>query len=274
MPAEGCECGIYGFTDVTTLQSQYRQAHGIIAVIALEGAALEGTHGYRAQAARVLALWTAPDLIHDALRDKIAASLDDVVFYDDLDTMVADFPGLRRTPTTDPPRTITPADVCVSSSLPRRQFSRALATIVKWWLRVLLWVIAFCWWPVWDYFATSSNFDISDYPVVGAIMAIPRWISQFAIALGGPVAMWFGCLPAAIVGALYTFPAARRFASRLVAPAEGMLQVTVAATITAALVDAASVARSPMSWIAAAVLSVLAVTVRPISSARRLWIRG
>lgn len=274
VPAEGCDCGIYGFTDATTLQSQYRQAHAIIAVIALEGAALEGDHGYRAQAARVVAVWTAPELVDDALRHKIAAGLDDdVAVHDDLDAMIADFPGLHRSPATDPPPTITPADVRVSSTLPRRQLTRGLASAATWWLRVAVWVIGFCWWPVWNHYATTTHFDISAYPIVEAIMTIPRWLSRTAVTLGSPTMMWWGLAPAAIVAVLYTVPAARRLASRLVAPAEGVIQIAVVAAITAALVDAPSIARLPATWSAAFALTVLAAVARPISSTYKLRTR-
>ncbi|MFD4356738.1 hypothetical protein ACFWPX_29600 [Nocardia sp. NPDC058518] len=270
VPDETCDCGIYAFADTRPLRAQYSQAHGLVAVIALEGAVLEGEHGYRAQAARVVALWAEPTVVDPSLRSKITDNLDDdVTFYDDLDTMVAAYPGLRHTPTT---QLATPkkADVRLTSTLPRRQLVKAATTTTKWWARVAAYVAVFSFWPIWNHYATNSGFDPATYPIFDAAMSIPRWLHRFGTTLGAPTWMWLGLAPAAVVAGLYAVPTTRHTASRLVAPAEGLIQVTVAAVITATLFGTPSIGHSPVSWILATTLTIAAVTMRPIASARKL----
>ncbi|MGW4774871.1 hypothetical protein ACWEO2_43445 [Nocardia sp. NPDC004278] len=56
-PADGCTCGVYSFRDLNHLRRQYWESATIVGVIALEGRVVEGDSGWRAQAARLVALW-------------------------------------------------------------------------------------------------------------------------------------------------------------------------------------------------------------------------
>ncbi|RDI55308.1 trypsin-like peptidase domain-containing protein [Nocardia mexicana] len=64
-PADGCTCGVYSFRDLSHLRRQYSQSATLVGVIALEGRVVEGGSGWRAQAARLVALWEqTPGVVH------------------------------------------------------------------------------------------------------------------------------------------------------------------------------------------------------------------
>ncbi len=96
-PAPGCRCGVYSFPDLQTLRRQYSPAQSLVAVIALEGSVIEGTTGWRAQAARVVGLWVDPMVVDTTMATRIAAANPDAAFYRDVDELVGAF-GLRHTP--------------------------------------------------------------------------------------------------------------------------------------------------------------------------------
>ncbi len=125
-PAPECRCGIYSFPDLETLRNQYPTAASIVAVIALEGDVIEGTHGWRAQAARIVGLWVDPDTIDRDLAARIAAANPDAALYTDVDEMVATF-GLRHTAAICTP--LDPDTPRVSGPC------MAAATLGQWWRR-------------------------------------------------------------------------------------------------------------------------------------------
>ncbi|MEV5651005.1 hypothetical protein AB0L57_22365 [Nocardia sp. NPDC052254] len=86
VPAESCSCGVYCFRDLGRLRSEYSMANDVVAVIALEGRVLEGHRGWRAEAARVVALWTADPATVDPLPD--------VTRYSDVEEMIRAYPGI------------------------------------------------------------------------------------------------------------------------------------------------------------------------------------
>jgi hypothetical protein len=93
-PVEGCRCGIYTFRSLPVLRAQYEHADHLVAVVALEGQTLAGIRGWRSQAGRVLAVWVAPGALPKALLGALVRNLPDVVFHDDIDAMVSQYPDL------------------------------------------------------------------------------------------------------------------------------------------------------------------------------------
>lgn len=59
-PADDCPCGVYSLRDLRDLRLQYWSAGRLVAVVAPEGLTIEGSKGWRSQAARVVDVWTAP----------------------------------------------------------------------------------------------------------------------------------------------------------------------------------------------------------------------
>lgn len=96
-PALDCTCGIYSFAGWRDLRAQYpSQSRRLIAVIALEGVTVEGTRGYRSQAARVLELWLRPGrrgLPADSVA-QLRSHYPEVRFAESLPDMVARYPEL------------------------------------------------------------------------------------------------------------------------------------------------------------------------------------
>lgn len=66
-PADGCTCGVYSFRDLNHLRRQYSESATTVGVIALEGRVVEGGAGWRAQAARLIALWEQASGVVDVL---------------------------------------------------------------------------------------------------------------------------------------------------------------------------------------------------------------
>ena len=58
-PETACTCGIHSFRDRAHLAKQFAAADSLVAVVALEGATVEGDRGWRSQAAQVVAVWIA-----------------------------------------------------------------------------------------------------------------------------------------------------------------------------------------------------------------------
>lgn len=79
-PADGCTCGVYSFRDLDHLRRQYSKSATLVGVIALEGRVVEGDSGWRAQAARLVALWEqAPGVVDVLLGVKRYRQVDDMV---------------------------------------------------------------------------------------------------------------------------------------------------------------------------------------------------
>ncbi|MFF7944277.1 hypothetical protein ACFZC5_31615 [Nocardia gamkensis] len=85
-PADDCTCGVYSFRDLNHLRRQYSESATIVGVIALEGRVVEGESGWRAQAARLIALWEQEPGVVDVLPG--------VERYRQVDDMVRAYPGL------------------------------------------------------------------------------------------------------------------------------------------------------------------------------------
>jgi hypothetical protein len=107
-PADDCDCGIYGATNLGSLLMDYPHlASRIVAVIAAQGATIIGTEGLRTAAARVVAYWCKPTPQPDLAREIFAEQCPHAVAFTDCDAMLATY-GLRITP---PGPELTSSDV-------------------------------------------------------------------------------------------------------------------------------------------------------------------
>ncbi|MCC3318481.1 hypothetical protein [Nocardia africana] len=260
-PSEQCGCGIYGFGDLQTLRTEYRQAHAIVAVIALEGTVLEGERGYRAEAARIVALWADSTILGAELVARIRGHLPDVAHFDDVEELIAAHPGLRHT---RPPRPAGDTSGALRTGrrrgllVGRWPVQRAHAVAVgRWWIRVGMWVSVLGWHGFVGADALLGLGRLTD-----ALIDVGRSATAAALTLGAPDEMWWGLLPLAVVAGLYIIAPTRTLARRFMYPAAVAARVTSASSIVAALLDHPSVARAPVVWLTAVTVSVLIVIVR------------
>lgn len=95
-PADDCTCGVYSLRDLRDLRLQYWSARRLMAVVALEGLTIEGSKGWRSQAARVVDVWTAPGPrgLPDEQVGLLQRHLPGAAFHTDLDRMLARYPEL------------------------------------------------------------------------------------------------------------------------------------------------------------------------------------
>ena len=93
-PETACTCGIHSFRDLAHLAKQFAAADSLVAVVALEGATVEGDRGWRSQAAQVVAVWIADDALPSHLRTAVLDRLPGVREYSSPEEMVAAYPGL------------------------------------------------------------------------------------------------------------------------------------------------------------------------------------
>ncbi len=130
-PDELCTCGVYCFRDLWRLRAGYPMAQDVVAVIALEGRVLEGEYGWRAEAARVLALWERVPATVKALPH--------VTRYRDVEAMIRDYPGIDIGSLLSWPGSVTsansasahraPLGVPMPGPRPRSRWAGALFTV-------------------------------------------------------------------------------------------------------------------------------------------------
>ena len=80
-PETACTCGIHSFRDLAHLAKQFTAADSLVAVVALEGATVEGDRGWRSQAAQVVAVWIADNALASHLRTALLDRLPGVREY-------------------------------------------------------------------------------------------------------------------------------------------------------------------------------------------------
>lgn len=93
-PEDSCTCGVYGARSLAHLRRQYTQAQHLVAVVELSGSVIEGTRGYRAQLARVVALWIGDRTLPPTVRQRLLAQLPDVATFTDEHAMIDAHPGV------------------------------------------------------------------------------------------------------------------------------------------------------------------------------------
>lgn len=90
-PADDCTCGIYSFATAHEVAAQYAEPAGnLIAAIAPEGHAIEGSKGWRSASARILSAWVKSEDDRVAL----AENYPDVLFFEDLQRLFDEYPSL------------------------------------------------------------------------------------------------------------------------------------------------------------------------------------
>lgn len=128
-PAEGCTCGVYSFRDAAHLTTQYAEARLLVAVVELSGSTLAGPRGYRSQAGRVAALWVAPGALPAFLLEQLRRHLPDVVFHDQLPSMIQAYPGVS---VGDRPGTAFDDGAADAAGTPAKGWARRLGRRVPW----------------------------------------------------------------------------------------------------------------------------------------------
>ncbi|HZM67707.1 MAG TPA: hypothetical protein VFC16_15555 [Nakamurella sp.] len=114
-PETACTCGIHSFRDLAHLAKQFAAAaESLVAVVALEGATVEGERGWRSQAAQVVAVWIADDALPSHLRTALLDRLPGVRGYSSPDEMVAAYPGLTSSGGSQPAPSLLPREAATA----------------------------------------------------------------------------------------------------------------------------------------------------------------
>jgi hypothetical protein len=120
-PETTCTCGIHSFRDLAHLAKQFAAADSLVAVVALEGATVEGDRGWRSQAAQVVAVWIADDALPSHLRTALLERLPGVREYSSPEEMVATYPGLTSSGRYPPAPSLLPREAATAvAGLARR----------------------------------------------------------------------------------------------------------------------------------------------------------
>ena len=90
VPADDCECGFYAYGSPAAA-AHHRQLRYVQAVVSCWGMVVAGTHGVRAEHARIDALWLHPNAAQ-SLRHRVAARYPSAKWYDDVPAMLAAHP--------------------------------------------------------------------------------------------------------------------------------------------------------------------------------------
>jgi hypothetical protein len=90
VPADDCECGFYAYgSEAAAVQN--RHTRHVQAVVSCWGGVVAGTKGFRAEHARIDALWISPDA-PDWLRKRVASRYPSARMYNDAAAMTAEHP--------------------------------------------------------------------------------------------------------------------------------------------------------------------------------------
>lgn len=89
-PSPDCECGFYAFGS-RAAAGQARQSRYVQAVVSCWGGVIAGTQGFRAQHARIDAIWLHPNA-PDSVRSRVGSHYPSARLYRDTDTMLAEHP--------------------------------------------------------------------------------------------------------------------------------------------------------------------------------------
>lgn len=90
VPALGCECGFYAYGSAAAARAQ-RQSRYVQAVVSCWGPVVAGTLGFRAQHARIDALWLHPN-VPRWVRQRVASRYPSARIYADRAVMLAEHP--------------------------------------------------------------------------------------------------------------------------------------------------------------------------------------
>lgn len=90
VPDPACECGFYAYGSRDAL-AQHRQARYVLATVSCWGSVVAGTQGFRAQHARIDAIWLHPNADR-SLRSRIVTRYPSARLYANADAMLAEHP--------------------------------------------------------------------------------------------------------------------------------------------------------------------------------------
>jgi hypothetical protein len=90
VPAVGCECGFYAYGSAAAARAQ-RQSRYVQAVVSCWGGVVAGTVGFRAQHARIDALWLHPN-VPRWVRQRVGSRYPSARIYADRAAMLAEHP--------------------------------------------------------------------------------------------------------------------------------------------------------------------------------------
>lgn len=90
VPADDCECGFYAYGSVAAA-GHHRNSRWVLAVVSCWGNVVAGTHGFRAEHARITAVWLHPNAPVWARR-RVAQRYPTAAIYADRDAMLAEHP--------------------------------------------------------------------------------------------------------------------------------------------------------------------------------------
>ena len=93
VPADDCECGFYAYGSFAAA-AQHRNARYVQAVVSCWGGVVAGTKGFRAEHARIEALWISPRA-PAWLRRRVATRYPSARFYAERSAMLAEHPLTR-----------------------------------------------------------------------------------------------------------------------------------------------------------------------------------
>lgn len=90
VPSEDCECGFYAYGSLDAVGSQ-RQARFILAVVSCWGNVVAGTLGFRAEHARIDALWVSPRA-PSWVRKRLGVRYPSARIFSDVTAMLGEYP--------------------------------------------------------------------------------------------------------------------------------------------------------------------------------------
>ena len=90
VPSPGCECGFYAYGSEAAAR-QHRQTRYVQAVVSCWGALVAGTQGFRAEHARIVAIWLHPNVPRWA-RQRVASRYPSARLYTDRRQMLDEHP--------------------------------------------------------------------------------------------------------------------------------------------------------------------------------------
>ena len=120
VPADDCECGFYAYGTPEAAR-QNRHLRHVQAVVSCWGGLVAGTQGFRAEHARIVAVWMSP-AAPAWLRKRVATRYPSARMYADADAMLAEHPLTHLGCYTDPeprPAATVPLTALAGAARPR-----------------------------------------------------------------------------------------------------------------------------------------------------------
>src|SRR4051794_24065307 len=213
VPSGDCECGFYAYGSLAAIGRQ-RQSRFVIAVVAAWGNVVAGTLGFRAEHARIEALWVAPAAPTWVPR-RLSVRYPSARVYADHDAMLGEFP-LTELPCYEPvaPPSRTPASLATGAGalvlglgLLPLDVLRTVAPLWHLWVLCTAVVAATCLWLLagarWAGHGAAAVVMLGVLAwVVAPLFGLGGWLLRAPLLRGGAVAasalllrLWPGYFP-------------------------------------------------------------------------------